>query len=437
MKRIITLLLSTGLLYAHAQVKPLTLNEAIATSLQNNYDIQLSRNDSTLAALNNSYAKYGFYPSVNANGAVTFNNTDQLQVYEDKKRTGTVKNTNVAAAVNLNWTLFDGFKMFITRKRLNELVELGELQIRSQVVGTVSDVMRTYYNIVRQEQLLHSTEEQMDLSNERLRLAKYKFEVGTGAKPDVLQAEIDLNSQKANYLAQQTAINKLKDQLNQLLNVPSGTNFTVADTSIAYNENLLLDSVQAGIVANNPSLLVAQQNMVLAGLTLQQRKAERYPTVQFNSAYVFSRTHNQSIINPVTQPFINRNAGFNYGFSATIPIFNAYNTRRNIQVAQLDLQYQQLQYERNLLTINTSVATAYKDYDLYKRALALEEENIKLVRENLFIARERYRLGVSTFLEMRTAQQSLAEANARLIEARYNTKLAEIQLMELRGDIIR
>jgi outer membrane protein len=311
------------------------------------------------------------------------------------------------------------------------------LQIRTQVVGTVSEVMRVYYNIVRQEQLLHSIEEQMDLSRERLELAQYKFDVGTGAKPDVLQAEIDLNGQKSNYLTQQTAINKLKDQLNQLLNVPLGTSFNVADTNIVYNENILLDSVQSGIIANNPSLLIAKQNMVLADLTLEQRKAERYPTVQFNSAYVFSKTHNQSIINPITQPLLNRNAGFNYGFSANIPIFNGYNTRRNIQVAQLDLQYQQLEYNRNLAAINTSVSSAYKDYDLYKRSLALEEDNMKLVRENLFIARERYRLGVSTFLEMRTAQQSLAEANARLIEARYNTKLAEIQLMQLRGDIIR
>jgi outer membrane protein len=436
MKRIITLLFTTGIVYAQAQ-NPLTLDQAIATSLQNNYDIQLSRNDSTLAALNNSYAKYAFFPTLNANGGVTFNNTDQLQVYEDRKRTGTVKNTNLSAAVNLNWTLFDGFRMFIARNRLNELVKLGELQIRTQVVGTVSEVMRVYYNIVRQEQLIHSIEEQMDLSRERLKLAQYKFDVGIGAKPDVLQAEIDLNGQKSNYLTQQTAINKLKDQLNQLLNVPLGTSFNVADTNIVYNENILLDSVQSGIIANNPSLLIAKQNMVLADLTLEQRKAERYPTVQFNSAYVFSKTHNQSIINPITQPLLNRNAGFNYGFSANIPIFNGYNTRRNIQVAQLDLQYQQLEYNRNLAAINTSVSSAYKDYDLYKRSLALEEDNMKLVRENLFIARERYRLGVSTFLEMRTAQQSLAEANARLIEARYNTKLAEIQLMQLRGDIIR
>jgi outer membrane protein TolC len=158
--------------------------------------------------------------------------------------------------------------------------------------------------------------------------------------------------------------------------------------------------------------------------------------VEFNSAYNFSRTDNKSVINPF-QPLFNQNRGLNYGFTATVPIFNGYNNRRLIKAAELNIQYQQLVYERSAALINTSVANAYKDYDLYKRALTLEEENILLVRENLTIARERYRLGVSTFLEMREAQQSLAEATNRLIQARYNTKIAEIELLRLRGDIVR
>ena len=127
----------------------------------------------------------------------------------------------------------------------------------------------------------------------------------------------------------------------------------------------------------------------------------------------------------------------NYGFTAAIPIFNGLNTRRLIRAAELDIDYQQLQYKRSLAEITTSVTNAYKDYDLSKRTLILEEENMILVRENLFIARERYRLGISTFLEMREAQRSLQDANTRLIQARFNTKIAEIELLRLRGDLVR
>jgi outer membrane protein len=421
---------------AQAQ-RPLSLEEAIATSLQNNYDIQLSRNDSALAALDYSYANYAFYPRLNANAGLNFNNTDQKQTLADgtKRDRKDIKSNNTNASLNLNWTLFDGMRMFITRKRLGELVELGELQIKNQVVTTVADVMQVYYNIVSQEQRLKAIEEQMQLSEERLRLAQYKFDVGTGAKPDVLQAQIDLNAQKSAHLSQQTAIAKLKEQLNQLLDQPLNTDYSVLDT-IVINESLTIDSIQAGINTTNPQLLLAQKSLDIAQLTLEQRRAERFPTVSFNSAYNFSRTDNKSVINPF-QPLFSQNKGLNYGFTAAIPIFNGYVTRRNIRAAQLDIEYQQLLYKRNVSQISTSINTAYRDYDLYKRTLDLEEENMNLVRENLFIARERYRLGISTFLEMREAQQSLADAANRLIQARYNTKLAEIELLRLRGDIVR
>jgi outer membrane protein TolC len=424
----------TGL--AQAQ-RPLSLEEAVATSLQNNYDIQLSRNDSALAALDYSYANYAFYPRLNASGGINFNNNNQKQTLADgtKRDRNDIKSNTTNASLNLNWTLFDGMRMFITRKRLGELVELGELQIKNQVVTTVAGVMQTYYNIVSQEQRLKAIEEQMQLSEERLRLAQYKFDVGTGAKPDVLQAQIDLNAQKSAHLSQQTAIAKLKEQLNQLLVLPMSNDFAVSDT-IVFNEGLIIDSIQAGINTTNPQLLLAQKSLDIAQLTLEERRAERLPTVSFNSAYNFNRTNNQAVINPF-QPLFNQNHGLNYGFTATIPIFNGYITRRNIRAAQLDIEYQQLTYQRNLSQLTTSVSNAYRDYDLYKRTLDLEEENMNLVRENLFIARERYRLGISTFLEMREAQQSLADAANRLIQARYNTKLAEIELLRLRGDIVR
>ncbi len=421
-----------------AQTGSLSLNEAIALSLQNNYDIQLSRNDSSLAALNNAYSSYALLPRVNANGGLIFNNNNQKQeLANGTKRGGDVVSNNLSASVNLDWTLFDGFRMFIARKRLNEMLTLGELQIKNQVIATVSDVMRIYYDIIRQEQQLRSIEEQMQLSEERLKIAQYKFDIGTGAKPDVLQAQIDFNGQRSAHLTQQVNINKLKETLNNLLVIPLSNTYIIADTTIQFNPNLTLDSVQNGIDATNPQLLIARQNLLIAGLALRERRAERFPTVEFNSAYNFNRTKNQSVVNEITQPLLNQNKGFNYGITALIPIFNGFTNRRLTRAAQLDIDYQQLQYKRSMALITTNISNAYRDYDLYKRTLVLEEENIKLVRENLFIARERYRLGISTFLEMREAQQSLADANTRLIEARYNTKIAEIELLRLRGDLVK
>ena len=352
-----------------------------------------------------------------------------------KRENPEIKSNNLAASLFLNWTLFDGLKMFITKRRMGELVQLGELQIKNQVVTSVADVMKVYYEIISQEQGLKAVREQMELSADRLKLAQYRFDFGTGTKQDVLQAQIDLNAQRSLELTQQNTIIKLKEQLNNLLVVPIANEFTVADT-IIFNNNLTLESIQNSITTTNPELLLAQKSLDVAGLALDERKAERFPTLSFNSAYNFSRTNNKSVINPF-QPLFNQNHGLNYGFTANIPIFNASITKRNIRAAQLDIEYQQLLYKRSLAQINTDVSLAFRDYNLHKQTLALEEENIKLVRENLFIARERYRLGVTTFIEMRTAEQNLADANRRLILARYNTKVAEIELMRLRGDLVR
>jgi outer membrane protein TolC len=426
----------TGFL-AHAQ-RSLSLQDAITTSLANNYDIALSRNDSALAALDDAFSIYALFPTLSANGGINFNNVNSKQVLADgtKRERSGIKSTNTNASVNLNWTLFDGMRMFIARRRLSEMVELGELQIKAQVVTTVAEVMRIYYDVVRQQQQLRAIEELMQLSADRLKLAQYKFEVGTGTKSDALQAQIDYNAERSLQLSKQTDIIKLKEQLNNLLVLPLNNEFTIQDTAITINQNLTLDSIRNGIDASNPELLYAQKNLVVSNLLLKERKAERFPTVSFNSAYNFNRQDNKSVINPF-QSLFNQSKGLNYGFSASIPIFNGYLTKRNIKAAQLNIEFQELAYKRSLALINTSVETAYRDYSLYRETLVLEEENIKLVRENLFIASERYRLGVTTFLEMRTAEESLAAAMNRLIQARYNTKVAEIELMRLRGELVR
>jgi outer membrane protein TolC len=423
-------------LSAKAQ-RMLTLEEAIATSLQNNYDIRLSRNDSLVAALNFSYANAAFLPRLNGNAGITWNINDQSQKFADgtdRQKKG-VKSSNIAAGIALNWTLFDGLRMFATRDKLEEFIRLGELGIKNQVVNTIAIVINNYYDITRQKQQLKAIEEQMSVYEDRVKLAVAKFEIGTGIKPDVLQGKVDLNAQIAARMQQQTLISKLKEQLNQQMNVASNTAYDVTDT-IPINMNLSLGDIQNNMESTSPSLLIVKQNMAIAEITLRERRADRWPILSFNSAYNFSRTNNNVVVNPFS-PLFNQNKGLNYGFTASVPILNNMNTRRLIRQAQLDIQYQQLTYENQRAKLNMNVINAFKDYEFQKQALDLEESNISLAKENVSIAMERYRLGISLYLELRDAQKSLEDAYNRLISARYNTKLAETELLRLRGDLVR
>lgn len=442
MKRIVVPLVLLCSIPAGAQ-RMLTPEEAIAIALKNNFDIRLSKNDSMVAQLNNSYRNAALYPTLNANTGITYNNNDQLQKFSDgttRERNG-VKSSNLQAALSLNWTLFDGMKMFATRDKVVEFVKLGELGIKNQVVNTVAQVINTYYNIVRLKQQVKAVDEQISINEERVKLAEYKLDIGVGAKPDVLQSKVDLNAQKALKLEQMNAIEQQKEILNQLLNAKmagadSPSTFYEVSDSIPINTTLSLGEVQAGIESTNPLLLLAKKNIDIARLTLKERIADRYPTVGFSSNYNFTKSDNKAVVNPF-QPLFSRNKGFNYGFTASIPIFNRYNVKRQIQQAQLDISYQQLVFDNQQSLLNLSVINAFKDYEQQKKALALEEENIVLARENVNIVLQVYKLNSTTLIQLKEAQLSLQQAYNRLIAARYNAKLAETELMRLKGELVK
>ena len=189
-KLFLPLLLLVG--FSSPAQRMLTLEEAIATSLQNNYNILLAKNDSLAAALDYSFKNAGFLPRINGNLGTLWNNNAQKQTLADgtKRESKGLKSNNITAQLALNWTLFDGLKMFATRDKLEEFVKLGDLAIKN----TVASVINTYYNIVRQKQQLIAVEEQMSLSKERVKLAQYKLDIGVGTKPDVLQGKLDLNA---------------------------------------------------------------------------------------------------------------------------------------------------------------------------------------------------------------------------------------------------
>lgn len=420
----------------------LTLEEAIATVLQNNYDIQLAKNDSLIAAIDYSYRNAAFLPNLNANASVLWNTNNQDLKFVKRSGGGdssvsrdAVKTSTINSSLNLNWVLFDGLRMFATWNKAEELVKLGSLTIKEQVINSVALVVATYYDVVRQKQQLKAVEEQIALNQERVKLAQNKLDIGTGAKPDVLQSKVDLNAQIALKFREETLIEQLKEQLIQAMNVSGNLAFDVVD-SIPLNRDLVLADIQTDIEKTNPALLIAQKNIDISKLTLKERKGDLFPTISFNSAYNFTRNDNNVAVN-FNQPFFTMNRGFNYGFSASIPIFNRFNIRRLVRQAELNIRYQELTLSNQRSVINLTMINAFKDYESQKKLLALEEENILLARENVDIVFQTYRLGAATLVQLREAQTSLEAAHYRLITARYNTKLAEIEMLRLKGELVR
>ncbi len=415
----------------------ITLQEAIAAGLQSNYDILLVSNDSVAAAMDKRYVIGAFLPNINATVGTLWTTSAQKQKFDSRPEVqgSGIKTGNINAAMNLNWTLFDGLRMFATKQKVDELYALGQINLKAQVVNTTAEVVNNYYLIVRQKQMLKALEEQMSISEERVKLADRKLSVGLGTKPELLQAKVDLNAQIATHLQQQTTIIQLKDRLNQLTGMQLPAVYEVAD-SIPLNLDLNIADIQNGIETTNFSILQAMKNADIARVALKEFKGDRWPVISFVSAYNFTRNENQNNINPFASTY-SSNKGYNFGFTAAIPLLNNFSVNRNIQQAKLDVEYQDIVVAKQKSLVNVWVKVAYNSYRYQVTALELEEENIELAKENVMIALERFRLGVSTYLELREAQKSLQDAYDRLIGARYNTKLSETELLRLKGELVR
>lgn len=416
----------------------LTVEQAIATALKTNYDIRLARYDTLLYDMYGQFAYGAFLPALNGQTNLGFFNNDQRQKLADGsiRERDNLRSENAAASVALDWTLFDGMKMFISRNRLNAQVELSKLNLQQQVSLTVARVINAYYAIVREKQQLLAIQEQMALFDERVMLADRKLQSGLGAKPEWLQAKLDLNSQKAARLEEEARIQKLKQALNLLMAVPAESTYDVTD-SIPIDKELATGKNPSSIIESaNPEILAAKQEFKVSGLNLKEAKADRFPTLHFNTSYNFSRFKNIAVINDFT-PLQNRNLGLNYGFSATLPIFNGFRVRRQIKEAALDRDYRGLLLDYKIQQARNALSEALLDFRTQLEILELEEENIGLARENTFISSERFRLGITGSLELRETQKSLQDAFNRLIAARYAAKLAETELKRLQGELVK
>lgn len=413
------------------------VSEVIALALEHSYDVRLSKNTLEAAATDNSLAVGVYLPQLNGTASTTWNSNNQTLEFQDAARnnSGRAESNNTSAGVQLNWLLFDGARMFATRERFIEIERQGEINVKDQMVNTIAEVINNYYSVIQQKQQMKALEELMALNEERVLLADRKLSVGAGIKQELLQAKLDLNAQRTQYLVQQTAMERLKNQLNVLVGMQLPPAFEVSD-SIEINLSMTLDEIANGIESRNFLLQSIRKDMTIARLLQRERTGEYFPTISFGAAYNYSFTDNKTLINPF-QALSNRSNGYNYGFSLNVPILNNFLTRRNVQQARINFNRQQLLYEQQQAVIKTSVYNAYVNYDNARKVLLIEEENILLAKENVSIAMESFKRGVSTFIEQRTAQQSLEDGYNRLINARYLAKVAETELLRLSGDLLK
>ena len=409
----------------------LTIEDAVKIALENNYDIKIAKNDLKIVEANVTSGNAGMLPKATA--SITDNNSvqnlNQTRIDGTANSLNNAKNNSLSYGVLLDWTIFDGLRMFARKEQLRELQKLGNAELQLTILNKISDVNASYYNLVQQQQQLTALDSTMVISNQRLDLAKNRFSIGKASKLEVLNAQVDLNTDKVNLLRQQELYTNTKTALNQILAREATTNFTVVN-SIVIDNRLLLSELMNLAEQQNPMLQAQIINKRVAELQLKQVKGVRYPTIRVNTGYNFGQS--QSSLGFVTQ---STSRGLNYGFNASLNLFDGNAQNRNEKIAAIQIETATAQIDQQSLMLKAQLTTAFQTYLTNLELIELEDKNESIAKQNLEITLDKFRIGTITTLEFRTAQLNYVTAKVRFSNAQYQAKLSEIALREIAGNL--
>ena len=415
--------------------KLLSLEESIQLGLQNHYSIQISKKRELQALNDNTPGNAGFLPTITG----TLNKNYTISGL-DQEFFGGLRAPLVQSGVNSNssngglamvWTLYDGKGMFILRDRFKELQNLGAKQTETAIENLISLISSTYYDLIRQNLRVNNFRKGLEISNDRLKLAKDRYEVGQGSKVDYYSAQVDYNEDKALLIAQEQSYLNTKISYNTLLVRNHQEEFNV-DSKIDLLPKLNLPELKEFALKQNPTLISALLTKKITDLDTKSIQSLQMPQIDLLAGYNMSQ--------------VNNGAGFgvqrgtsdvlNYGLRATINIFDGYNQKRRVQNAKINAEIAQLQIDDLKNALTSTLERAFVTYENALNLISLETENYAIAKQNIDIAFDRFKVGIATSYELREVQRNAVSAETRLIETKFAAKAAEIELIRLSGNLL-
>jgi outer membrane protein TolC len=343
-----------------------------------------------------------------------------------------VYNTTNNAGLNMDLTIFNGFSVQTTYKKLYELKNVGELNTQMAIENLIADLVSGYYNYIQQVQLLNNMKYAVILSKERLRIDEDRYLLGSSSKLQVLQSRVYLNADSSSLSRQFEVVRAAQIRLNEMMALDDlGQLFISKDTSIEVIQDLLYEKLLEETLARNTGLQIASKNKTISVYDYKLITSRSYPYLTMSSGYSYNlNTYSAST---TKNKYTN---GMNYDLTMGINVFDGMNQRRSIRNSSIEIQNKELRYLEIEQGIKADLLTLYSAYSNYLRLINLEQQNLQTATENLNIAMERYKLGNLSGIDLREVQMSLLNARESLLSVKYQTKNAEISLLLISGRIM-
>lgn len=419
----------------------LTKKEALKITLENNFGIKIANNNLAVAKNNTSIYNSGFLPTAALTSGADYRNNNQKLVFKDRDTgedneiggSGVIAKT-YNASLGINFILFDGLGRKYNYKQLKETYNLTELQAKETIENTYLQLFTLYFQIARLSENTNNLSEALTISKTRLKRATYQYEYGQSTKLELLNAEVDVNNDSITLIAGRQQLNNAKRNLNIILGVEKEINYDV-ETQVEFNKMMNFTDLQQKTLANNSLLQQNEKNIAITEFNIKINKANYLPSLNVNTSYGFNRTENENLINPFGARLITSD-GLNAGLSLSWNLFDGGATKTRVANSKIALENQQIALEQQKVTISNNLKNTWENYQNQLFILKAQETNVLTTQNNFDRTEERYKLGQITSIEFRQAQINLINALNARNGAKYDAKLAELQLLQLSGDLL-
>ncbi|MEI6455733.1 MAG: TolC family protein [bacterium] len=411
----------------------ITLPGSIEIGLKNNFSIILQKNQARIAKNDNTIGNAGFLPSL-ALSATQNNNvstTHQEQFSGTIKDVTNAKNNSLNIGIQMNWTLFDGMNMFVTKRMLGVLEDLGENGTRIVIEGTVADITMNYYGIIQLVKLVRVAQDAVDLSMQRKHIAEAKLSLGAGSQLMLLQSTVDLNADSTRLIQQMVQLANTKADFNRLLALEVTSDFSILDT-IKITRVLRYDSLLLLALKQNSQLIAARLNQNISRLGVSQARSERYPTLGFTAGYTYGTLNSETGFLKYNQSY-----GPSFGFNLSYTLFNGFNINRAIKNAKVIMNSGDIGVEDAEQELKVNLYKLHNQYLSSLEVVKMQLTNVEVASENVYVAFEKYKLGSLNDVELREIQQKLIDAEYQLIYSQFEAKKSEVEISRLCGELLK
>jgi len=412
----------------------LSKEEAIAYTLENNLGIQVSENLREIDQNNADILNSGLLPTVSglAGGSINRENTEGQLANGETRTADGVETRRYNASLNMNYVLFDGLGRYYNYKAFQELSDQSELEVRQTIETTLLQLFSVYYEVARLEENTTNLQEALNISRNRLERARFQFEYGQNTGLDVLNAEVDVNTDSVNLLNARQLLRNTKRDLNLILNRDLSESFQ-ADTTVTFVPSLRMEEILAEAKSNNVRMLLAEKDILISEYDMKAARSGYLPTIGLTGSYGWNEFSNN---NPLAFLLQNTTTGLNGGINLTWNLFDGGRTITNTRNAKINFENQELFKKQTELEVERDIQNSWGNYQNALFVLDVQQKNLQTNQDNFNRSRERYELGQISSIEFRQAQLNLLLAELARSQAKYNAKLAELQLLQVSGELL-